>query len=145
MWHIWIALTFQYEREAGLKRTRGYQYYAGAALKALNRWRRLAERDSIAELEKRHLVARDADTDQMIMLQAREASCLSDITKLMKDLYPIYKASASLLDSLSQAEDIAQIDDVIADADSGKKVPKRIRDRVVQYAKSLRRVARSHV
>ena len=144
MWHIWIALVFQYQREIGLKRTRDYKYYAGAALRALNKWRRLAERDSIDSLEKRNLIARDAEPDQFTLLKTRVATNLSDITKLMKALYPNYKASASLLDSLSQSEDISQIDDVIALAKTAKKVPLRIRLRAVNYAKSLRRIAVSH-
>lgn len=145
MWHIWIALVFQYQREAGLKLSRDYQYYAGAAIKALNKWRRLAERNSITSLEKRHLIARDPEHDQLTLLQAREATTPSDITKLMKELYPIYKASVGLLDSLSQAEDISQIDDVIAIAESAKKVPKRLRIRALKYSKSLRSIALSHV
>jgi hypothetical protein len=145
MWHIWIAMVLQYQRETGLKRARDYNYYAGAALKALNNWRRLAERDSITTLEKRRLVVREPAPDQLMLLQARETTSLSTITKLMKELYPIYKASANLIDALSQAEDLSQLDKVVAVAGSEKRVPKRIKVRVLKYADSLRRIAMSHV
>jgi len=145
MWHIWIALVLQHQREAGLKYSRDYNYYAGAALKALNKWRRLVERDSITSLEKRRLVVREPAPDQLTLLQAREATSLSTITKLMKELYPIYKASANLIDALSQAEDLSQLDEVVSVAGSAKIVPKRIKVRVLKYADSLRRIAKSHV
>ena len=145
MWHIWIALVLHYQREAGLKRSRDFNYYAGAALKALNKWRRLAERDSITSLEKRHLVVRDPAPDQLTLLHAREATSILTITKLMKELYPIYKASAKLIDALSQAEDLSQLDDVVSVAGSAKRIPNRIRVRTLKYTDSLRRIAMSHV
>jgi hypothetical protein len=137
MWHIWIALTLEHERSTGLRRSRDYRYYVKASMRALQRWRRLVELDSVEPLEQRALLLPAPAADQLALLSVRTAKKESTLVELMHALYPTLHASAKLIADLGEATSRRAICAVIEKAQSLPSIPQRIRDRVAGYAKTL--------
>lgn len=140
MWHVWIGITFEYERRQGLNRSRDYNYYAAASLKCLTKWRQLVDKNSIRSLEQRRLVSPTAEVDQQQLLEIRHSTSTRALIDTMHDLFPSYNASAKALLSLSQAEDVARLERAMDRVESHKDIPHRIRGRLMRYAKSLSRM-----
>jgi hypothetical protein len=140
MWHVWIALTFEHQRQQGLSRSRDYNYYAGAALKCLIKWRRLVENDSVGSWEQRGLVSPTAEADQQQMLEIRRSTSTRLLVETMKDLFPSYEATAKAMFSLCNAKSAATIGGVINRVESHKRIPRRIRTRLLEYGEVLSRL-----
>jgi hypothetical protein len=140
MWHVWIGMTLEYQRQQGLRRSRDYNYYAGAALKCLTKWRRLAENDSVASLEQRRLAPPNPEADQQQLLEVRQSTSSRSLVEMMKDLFPSYDATAKAIFSLSEAESAVTICGIMNRVESHKRIPRRIQTRLMAYAKSLSRL-----
>jgi hypothetical protein len=140
MWHVWIGMTFEYERRHGFRRSRDYDYYAGAALKCLRKWRRLVENDSVASLERRGLIPPNPEADQQELLDIRHLTSTRSLVEMMKDLFPSYAATAKAMFSLGEAESAARIGGIMNRVESHKRIPRRIRMRLIRYTKSLSRL-----
>jgi len=140
MWHVWIGMHYEHERQKGLRRSRDYNYWAGAALKHLTRWRDLVENDSVGSLEQRRLVPPNPEADQQQLLEIRQSTSTRSLVEMMKDLFPSYEATAKAMFSLCEAESVATINAVMNRVESHRRIPRRIRTRLMQYAKSLSRL-----
>ena len=140
MWHVWIGITLEHERQQGLSRSRDYNYYAGAALKCLTKWLRLVEKDSVGTWEQRGLVSPTPEADQQQLLEIRQSTSTRSLVEMMKDLFPVYDATAKAMLSLCDAKNAATISRIMSRVESHKRIPRRIRKRLMQYAKSLRRL-----
>jgi len=138
MWYVWISLVHEYDRQNGHRRSRGYKYYSAAAVKAMAKWKRLIDRDSVPSLEARNLLLPSLEPDQIALVQIREMTTSRAIIKLMKSLYPIYAISADLMYELSEADDLSGLNKVTRAIDKAQIVPKRIRERLRKYLAALR-------
>lgn len=142
MWHIWIGVVFEYDRRQGFKRSRDFHYYARASLNSLTKWRRLMDQSSIASLEQRSLYPTDPEPDQLVVLQVRQATSTSSLIELMKQLFPVYRAAANAMFSLSEAVTLNDIQTELRKIEEDRAMPARIRVRLVQYARALELVSR---
>lgn len=138
MWHVWIGMTFEFQRREGLRRSRDYDYYARAALKSLTKWRRLMESGDVISLEQRGLMPPKPEPDQEQLLEIRRLTTTAALCKMMRDLFRLYSAAAKATFSLSAAEKVGTIDRIIDRVESNKQIPHRIRIRLIEYGKSLR-------
>lgn len=140
MWHVWIGVASEYDRRQGLSRSRGYEYYAGAASKCLAKWRRIQEDESVASLESRHLIPPNPEKDQEKLLEVREAASHERLISMMKGLFPAFEATAKAICALSKAENAKTIMRVGAQVEGHKRIPPRIQMRLMKYADSLKRI-----
>lgn len=71
-------------------RKRDDSYYASAALKSIQKWRRIIAREAVPSLERRKLAPLRPSRDQRLILAIRELKTKSEIRALMKRLQPSY-------------------------------------------------------
>lgn len=136
MWHLWIGITFEYHRQQGFKRSRDYEYYAGAAQKCLKKWRGLVEADSVTSIEQRELAPENLEMDQQQLLSIRQSSSTGELVSTMKDLFPSYNATATIIYALGEANTVKKIESIMKRIERQKRISPRMHSRLLAYAKS---------
>ncbi|MBL8201123.1 MAG: hypothetical protein JNK40_09145 [Chromatiales bacterium] len=99
--HVMIAveqIVFDVERE----RTRKRSYWAGAALKALGRWKKLTGTRGLAEMRARKLIPSRTTADQALLLGLSKAGSRKEIEKVIVKLVPYYKRSVEVIEWLDR-------------------------------------------
>lgn len=142
IFHVVAAIQSEHDcLNHGKKYSRGYQYYANAAIKMLDTWRTLVEKSAVPSIEKRKLIDGKLEFDQETLLSVRDVGSAAEIVALMKELYPIFEEAFSSWFILSQAGgDVELLDLYIKSFKKGNVLPQRMVDKSIQYAKSLKRV-----
>jgi hypothetical protein len=100
IWLVCLGVSWLYEKEKGVAFVRDDTYYAKAALKRIQTWRRLVQRDTIASLERRGLAPKPVQNDQRLLLSIRETDSVQSVKGLMADLLPYHAATREAVDEL---------------------------------------------
>lgn len=66
------------------------RYYASASFRAIEKWRKLRERENVPALHDRQLTPPNPTPDQMLMLEVAQVDSADAIRQLMKQLLPHY-------------------------------------------------------
>lgn len=95
--YLLFAIEWLTAKEQGTEYKRGIPYYAGAALRMLRDWRRIAPRSDAETFTERKLVPRNLKDDQAMMLTLAGIESEEEFDKLTHQLYPYYRASEHVI------------------------------------------------
>ena len=99
-----FAVEDRWLRRRGRVYRRDSHYWARAALRALDAWRKAAARAGVPTLEARGLVPKSPSPDQELLLGLRQAESLTEVTRIVSALLPYYRVNARCMELLVTAE-----------------------------------------
>lgn len=94
------ANTLGERRMDGKRYARGFDYWAAAALKSLEQWRRAG--GSVASMRERGLIPKRQTADQTLLLSLKDAKTVTSIKRVIAQITPYVRASRNA--TLEQAE-----------------------------------------
>lgn len=106
VFHVLLAADQHGQRRVdGTSFTRDKTYWAKAALKALNDWRKFSE--NVAPLKRRGLVPLRPSVDQKLLLCLTQIQTVEEIKKIIRDLIPYVHASRKAMEQMAVIESLA--------------------------------------
>ena len=102
--YLLFAIEWLTAKEQGTEYRRGIPYYAGAAIRMLQDWRRIASHPDAETFTERGLAPRTLADDQAMMLTLAGIESEEEFSKLTHQLYPYYQASEHAIRELVTVE-----------------------------------------
>ncbi len=98
-----LAVEDRWLRRRGRQYRRDSQYWARAALRALQAWRKAAARAGTSDLEARAIAPKSPSPDQQLLLGLRHANTIADVSRTVSALLPYYRVNARCMELLVAA------------------------------------------
>lgn len=94
LWMFMLALEYRFNPylSNGKKQIRDDEYYIKACFKRITEWKKLVERNNVANLTERGIFdPQTASNSQIPLFSLSEVASVDDVFKLLDELFPLYK------------------------------------------------------